>query len=44
MYTVIKELVPVMKNRKCGIPVRPDHGNQMLDDLIKNTNSGYSAI
>lgn len=44
MYAVVCEIVQEMKRRKCGIPVRPDHGHQMLDDLQKVTNPGYSAI
>jgi len=44
MYAVIKELLIEMKKRNAPIPMRPDHGHQMLDDLSKKTNPGYAAI
>ena len=50
MFEVVSAIVEEENKRKRSgrrdfeIPMRPDHGHQMLDDLYKKTNPGYSAI
>jgi len=45
MYAVMRELVTVNQKRDIPIPMRPDHGQRILDDLEKEEgNPGYSAI
>lgn len=44
MFAVMKNLLSAAGQQNVAIPMRPDHGHKMLDDLQKRTNPGYSAI
>lgn len=44
MAAIMQQLINLNKSRERPIFYRPDHGHQILDDLNKETNPGYSAI
>jgi mannonate dehydratase len=44
MAKVVQQIIVLMNKEMRSIPMRPDHGHQMLDDLNKKTYPGYSAI
>lgn len=44
MYEVLKELLYWQQKKDRPIPMRPDHGHQMMDDLNKETYPGYTGI
>ncbi|MBQ3204491.1 MAG: mannonate dehydratase [Alistipes sp.] len=42
MYDMMRALLEVEQREQRSIPVRPDHGHQMCDDLRRTSNPGYS--
>lgn len=44
MVALMTLIVEENQKRKHPLPFRPDHGHQLLDDIGKKTNPGYSAI
>ncbi|MFV0564753.1 MAG: mannonate dehydratase [Flavobacteriaceae bacterium] len=45
MYEVVKAILEIEKERNVQLPMRPDHGHQMLNDLEnKKAYAGYTAI
>ena len=44
MFEVVSRLMEANTRSETEIPMRPDHGHQILDDLTKTSNPGYTAI
>ena len=43
VYEMMKAVLDVEQRRQVRIPLRPDHGHQMCDDLNRKSNPGYSC-
>lgn len=43
MFEVMRALLEIQQRQGRSIPVRPDHGHRMCDDLGRRSNPGYSC-
>ena len=43
VYEMMKAVLEVEQRRGIRLPLRPDHGHQMCDDLNRKSNPGYSC-
>jgi mannonate dehydratase len=44
MFAIVHLVWQLMQERQIALPMRPDHGHEMLDDQQKKNYPGYSAI